>query len=51
MFTALKIFLGVCVSPTPFDPMDYSPLGSSSYRILQARVLEWVAIPFSSVSS
>jgi len=32
---------------TLFDPMDYSPLGSSVYGILQARILEWVAIPFS----
>ena len=28
------------------DPMDYSLLGSSVYEILQARVLEWVAMPF-----
>jgi len=26
--------------------MDYSPPGSSVHRILQARILEWVAIPF-----
>ena len=29
------------------DPMDYSPLGSSVHGILQARILEWVAIFFS----
>ena len=29
------------------DPMDYSPPGSSVHGILQARILEWVAIPFS----
>ena len=29
------------------DPMDYSPLGSSVPRILQARILEWVAIFYS----
>ena len=29
------------------DPMDYSPPGSSVPGILQARILEWVAIPFS----
>ena len=29
------------------DPVDCSPPGSSVHRILQARVLEWVAIPFS----
>ena len=28
-------------------PMDYSPVGSSVHGILQARILEWVAIPFS----
>ena len=27
--------------------MDYSPLGSSVHGILQAIILEWVAIPFS----
>ena len=31
------------------DPMDYSLLGSSSHGILQARVLEWVAISFSNL--
>ena len=29
------------------DPTDYIPLGSSVHGILQARILEWVAIPFS----
>ena len=36
--------------PTPCDPMDCSPPGSSVHGILQARILEWVAIPFSSGS-
>ena len=31
--------------------MDYSPPGSSVHGILQARILEWVAIPFSRESS
>ena len=31
--------------------MDYSPPGSSVHAILQARILEWVAIPFSRGSS
>ena len=31
--------------------MDYSPPGSSVHGILQARILEWVAIPFSRASS
>ena len=33
--------------PTPSDPMDRSPLGSSVHGIFQARVLEWGAIAFS----
>ena len=32
---------------TLWDPMHCSPPGSSVHRILQARMLEWVAIPFS----
>ena len=31
--------------------MDYSPPGSSVHEILQAKILEWVAIPFSRGSS
>ena len=30
-----------------FDPMDCDPPGSSVHGLLQARILEWVAIPFS----
>ena len=30
--------------PTLFDPMDCSPPISSAHGILQARILEWVAI-------
>ena len=33
--------------PTPWDPMDYSPPGSAVHGILQARILEWVAISLS----
>ena len=33
------------------DPKDCNPLGSSVHGILQARTLEWVAIPFSRGSS
>ena len=52
--------LGICVSsaaaaaakslqscPTQCDPIDSSPPGSPVPGILQARVLEWVAISFS----
>ena len=34
--------------PTPSDPMDCSLPGPSVHGIFQARVLEWVAIAFSS---
>ena len=37
--------------PTLCNPMDCSPPGSSVHGILQARILEWVAIPFSRGSS
>ena len=33
--------------PTLCNPMDCSPPGSSVQGILQARILEWVAMPFS----
>ena len=33
--------------PTPSDPMDCSPPGSSVHGIFQARVMEWGAIAFS----
>ena len=32
-----------------YDPMDCSPPGSSVHGILQAKILEWVAIPFSNI--
>ena len=37
--------------PTPCDPVDYNPPGSSVHGILQGRMLEWVAIAFSRGSS
>ena len=49
---------GVCVPAkwlqsclTLGDPMDHVPPGSSVSGILQARLLEWVAMPFSRGSS
>ena len=33
--------------PTLCDPIDSSPPGSFVHEIFQARILEWVAIPFS----
>ena len=49
-------YLCVCVlvaqsCPTLCNPMDRSPPGSSVHGILHARILEWIAIPFSRVSS
>ena len=35
--------------PTLCNPTDSSPPGSSVHRILEARILEWVAISFSSL--
>ena len=49
--------MGPCASEvaqsclTLCDPMDCSPPGSSVHGILQARVLEWVAISFARASS
>ena len=37
--------------PTLCDPLDCSPSGSSAHGILQARILEWVAMPSSRGSS
>ena len=36
--------------PTLWVPMDCSPPGSSVHGILQTRILEWVAMPFSGAS-
>ena len=51
----LYMVLYVCVyaqlCQTLCDPMDCSPPGSSVHVILQARMLEWVAMPSSRVSS
>ena len=37
--------------PTLCDPMDYSLLGSSVHRILQARILAWIAMRACRMSS
>ena len=39
--------LGAQSCPTLCDPMDCSPPGSSVYGSLQARILEWIAMPSS----
>ena len=43
--------LVVQLCPTLCDPMDCSLPGSSVHEIHQARILEWVAVPFSRGSS
>ena len=47
------VFVCVCAQSclTLCDPMDCSPPGSSVHGILQARILEWVAISSSRGSS
>ena len=55
-FSLFFFFTAVCVSVaqsclTLCDPVDCSPPGFSVHRILQARMLEWVAISFSRGSS
>ena len=52
VFFPIKVmhsFAQLC--PTLWDPMGCSPPGSSVHGILQVRILEWVAIPFSRGSS
>ena len=46
MYAAAAKSLQSC--PTLCDPIDSSPSGSVIPGILQARILEWVAISFSS---
>ena len=40
-FSVVQLCVTLC------DSMDYSSPGSSAHGFLQARILEWVAIPFS----
>ena len=48
LLNVLKKYMVVTQScPTFCDLMDCSPPGSSVHRIFQAKILEWVAIPFS----
>ena len=49
IYAAAAAAAKLCQScPTLCDPIDGSPTGSSVPGILQARILEWVAISFSS---
>ena len=58
--TALQCCIGICCTksvwvapscPTVCNPMDCSPPGSFVHWILQTRILQWVAMPFSRGSS
>ena len=52
IYTYIHIYVCVCVlCPTFCDPVDHNPSGSSVHGILQAKILEWIAIPFSRGSS
>ena len=45
--THTVLYLVAQSCPTLWDPMDSSPPGSSVHGILQARILDWVAMPSS----
>ena len=45
--TYLRACSFIQLYPTLCDPLDYSPPGFSVHGILQARILEWVAMPSS----
>ena len=54
VYMCVFVYMCVCVKslqlcPTLCGLMDCSPPGPSVYGILQARILEWVAISFSSL--
>ena len=49
LLVSIVIFVQFCL--TLCNPMQCSPQGYSVHEILQARILEWVAIPFSTWDS
>ena len=51
LFSIFLFFLVAQLCRTLCDPVDCSPPGSSIHEILQARILEWVAMPSSRISS
>ena len=54
LFTTLNMKVKVKVTqsyPTLCDPTDYTLPGSSVHKILQAGIVEWVAVLFSRGSS
>ena len=52
-----EMVVGLCVvfvtqpRPSLCDPKDCSPPGSSVHGLLQARILDWIFMPFSRGSS
>ena len=46
-FTKGMYLLATQLGPTLCGPMNWSPPDSSVHGIFQARILKWVAIPFS----
>ena len=51
VFLRSEVCVCVLLHPTVCDPVDCSPPGSSVHGTLQARILEWVAMPSSRTSS
>ena len=51
MYITLCVCLVTQLCLTLYNPLDYSPSGSSVYGIAQTRTLEWVVISFSKGSS
>ena len=47
IYALKKKMLGAQSCLTVWGPVDYSPPGSSVHGIIQAKLLEWVTIPFS----
>ena len=45
------VLLSPQTCPTLCNPLDCSPPGSFVHEILQERIWEWVAVPFSKGSS
>ena len=43
------VLMPLCL--TLYDPLDYSPSGSSVHRIVRTRTLKWIAISYSRGSS
>ena len=50
VYLYMAIYLSARSSPTLCDPVDCIPPGSSVHGILQARILDWVAMPSSRAS-